>query len=102
VGVEQGHPLLLVPDVVAGGPHVHRADLELGEDLGGDAEAAGRVLDVGDHEVDPLAVDELLEVVGHRLAAGRPHDVADEQQSGHLAYSTARVSRITVTLICPG
>ena len=40
-----------------------------------------------------------LEMFPHRPPAGATHDVADEEDPDHRAYSTARVSRITVTLI---
>jgi hypothetical protein len=99
VRVEQRHPLLLVPDVVARGPDIDREPVELLEHLGGDAEAAGDVLGVGDDEVDPLAIHQALDVSLDGASPRAAHDVADEQDPNHLAYSTARVSRITVTLI---
>ena len=102
VGVEEGDALLLVPHVVAGGPHLDREHLQLSEDFGSDAESAGDVFDVGDDKVDPFPIHHRLELGEHRSPPRRAHDVADEQESNHRAYSTARVSRMTVTLICPG
>ena len=74
---------------------------ELVEHLGRDAEAAGGVLDVDYDVVDVPAVHQLGQESRRGLSAGLADHVADEQQL-HLANSTARVSRITVTLICPG
>ncbi len=101
LAVEQLDAFLLVPDVVAGGVAVDRQVGDLGHHLGGDAEAAGGVLDVDHHVVGPLAVHQPRQQVPERGAARPADHVADEEQP-HLAYSMARVSRITVTLICPG
>ena len=86
--------------MVAAGGQVDRQVGELVEHLGRDAEAAGGVLDV-DYDVDVPAVHQLGQELRRGLSAGLADHVADEQQL-HLANSTARVSRITVTLICPG
>ena len=96
------------------------------------AHAAGHVLAVGGHEVDAALLAQLAEdrfdgdpagladhVADHQDAAGarRPRAVAvgriaqasPADRPGHalvagsyFAYSTARVSRMTVTLIWPG
>ena len=50
--VEAGHHLALVPDVVAGGEHVDPKAEQVVRDLRRQAEAAGGVLAVGDHQVD--------------------------------------------------
>ena len=47
-------------------------------------------------------VDKGLDLGEQRPPAGSPDHVTDEENADHLAYSTARVSRITVTRICPG
>src|SRR4029077_9759107 len=66
------------------------------------------VLDVHDREVDFVAVDDSRQRLVQRAPPGRAHDVADEENvhpsasSAQRAYSTERVSRITVTLIWPG
>ena len=80
---------------------VDRQLVELGQDLRRHAEAAGHVLDVDHDVVDPVLVDQLRQQALQRLAPGLADHVADEQQL-HRAYSTARVSRMTVTLIWPG
>ena len=46
---------LLVPDVVAGGHHVHAVAEDRIGHVAGDAKAGGGVLDVGDDEVDAVA-----------------------------------------------
>ncbi len=72
------------------------------EDLGGDADAPGGVLEVEDRVVDPVLLDELREEALSGSPARAADDVADEEQPRHRAYSIDRVSRITVTLISPG
>ncbi len=52
-----------------------------------------------------MAVDEAEQALLDDAAAGAADDVADEenlQVRSYFAYSMDRVSRITVTLICPG
>jgi hypothetical protein len=90
-----------------------------------EAHPAGQVLAVRGDEVDPpLGADPGQDLLDGQ-AAGLPDDVADEQDAtgarrprrgsvgrvaedrpadlaGYFAYSTARVSRMTVTLIWPG
>ena len=77
--VDDAEDLLLVPDVVARGEAVDARVEDLVADLLGDAEAAGRVLDVGDAVVDVV----LLEDGGQGLledgAPGVAHDVPDQQ-----------------------
>ena len=102
MGVEQRYALLLVPHVIAGCPHLNRQWIEFFQNLGGDPETARHVLDVRDDEVDPLTINDRFELRHHRAASGRAHDVADKKKSDQRAYSTALVSRITVTLIWPG
>ncbi len=73
--------LFLVPDVIAGGHHVDAAVEQLLADLARDAEAGGRVLGVGDDEIDAVVVDDRLQSLAHELASGTPDDVADEKDA---------------------
>jgi hypothetical protein len=110
--------------VVARGDHV---DARAEEELGGgcsQAHPAGKVLAVGRDEIDPASAAQVGQERLDREAAGLADDVADQQDAAgagrarripvggvaeadaamlaYFAYSTARVSRITVTLIWPG
>ena len=69
----------LIEDMIAGGEHV-QADAEqfLG-DLGSDSEAAGRVLGVGDRQVDFLLRDHFLQVVGYDIASRRRENIANKK-----------------------
>ena len=108
VGVLQvGQDFFVFPDVVAAGEDIHPLVQEEVGHLGGDADAAGGVFAVGHHQVDEIAVHRPGQEFFHRPAARGPDDIADEQDIHGLtppqrAYSTDRVSRMTVTLICPG
>src|SRR5436190_22366095 len=93
----------VLPDMVARGDHVDTGVLQLLRASDVDAFAAGGVLSVCHDEIDALVAPELTEQDGHRTAARPPHDVAEERDShAQCAVSLERVSRITVTLICPG
>ena len=119
--------LLLVPDVVAGGDDVHAGGQDRVGGRRGQPHPAGDVLAVGGHEVDAARLAQLREQPLDRLAAGLADHVADHQDTAgalrpwrvavrdvpearppdgggrvYFAYSTARVSRMTVTLIWPG
>ena len=74
-----GNDLALVPGMVAGGDAVDTGLVELGADLGGDAEARRRVLAVHDHEVEAELAPETRDLLDHRIAAGAADDVATEQ-----------------------
>jgi len=78
LAVEDVDAFLFVPDVVAGGVAVDRQVGDLGQDFGGDPEAAGGVLDVDHDEVRPVVVDQPGEDVLERPAAGLSDDVTDE------------------------
>ncbi len=93
--------LLLVPDVIAAGHAVDRQIGELGEHVRRHAEAAGGILDVDDDVIGAMLVDQARQQPDERAAPRLADHVADEENL-HLAYSTARVSRITVTRIWPG
>ena len=79
-----------------------------------DADATARILAVGDQQICALAGGERLCAHLQGLPARFADDVAEEEDlhslhagrrdgsHPHLAISDARVSRITVTLICPG
>ena len=97
--------LLLVPDVVAGGHHVHALLEEGPRDQRRDPEARGRVLHVDHRQVGLVLLLELGQQHLDRAPARLAEDVAhadDGERLGHLATSTARVSRITTTLMWPG
>src|SRR5437660_1924208 len=98
------HDLLLVPDVVARGQHVGALLEHLLGHRPRHAEAAGGVLAVHHAEVDRVLLAQARQVLRQRGAPGLAEDVADHQDvHGHyLATSTARVSRITTTLMWPG
>ena len=73
---------------------------------GGDPHAAGDVLPVGDDKVDSLTYYS-GEEFRHRAPSPFPYYISDNEYlqrslTLYFAYSTARVSRMTVTLICPG
>src|SRR5438093_1515510 len=118
--------LLLGEDVVAAGDHVRAQAFELRRDLRGQAEPARGVLAVEDGEVRPQLLFQLGKDRLDRFAAGVADHVGDEEDlelvvrhplilvekekreplrtpSGdYFAYSTALVSRTTVTRIWPG
>jgi predicted sugar kinase len=70
---------LLAPDVVAGGEHVHPGVEQLEGDLGRDAGAVGRVLAVGDHEVDGALVAKAGQPAQQRFPARLAEHVTDEE-----------------------
>ena len=65
-----GDDLALVPDVVAGGDAVDARLVQLGADLGGDAEARGGVLAVDHHEIEAELLAQPRHFFDHRVAAG--------------------------------
>ena len=89
LGRDVVHRFLLVPDVIARRHHVHAVLEQRIADVLGDAEAGGRVLGVGDHEVDAVVIDEPLQPLAQELAAGPADDVADEEQP-HAAGASGR------------
>ena len=103
--LDVGHDLALVPGVVPAGQDVRPGAEQL---LGGcrsDAHAAGRILAIDDDDVGRTLGGQLPQAVPHDLAPGSSDDVTDEQDSHdrrQTAKVTARVSRTTLTLICPG
>src|SRR6266568_1912287 len=77
--------LLLGEDVVAGGDHVRAGALELGRDLRGQAEAAGRVLAVEHRQVRAQPFLEARQDRLHPVAAGMADDIRDEEDAQLLA-----------------
>jgi hypothetical protein len=67
--------------VIAGGHHVHAPVEQLLADFARDAEPGGRVLGVGDHQIDAVVVDDRLQSLPHELAPGAADDVADEKDA---------------------
>ena len=70
-----------VPTVIAAGEHVDAVLQQFLRNTRGDAESRGGVFAVGNDQVDVLVLDEVGEPVTNNLAAGRPHDVADEENA---------------------
>ncbi len=77
--VQLAAELALVPDVVAAGDEVDAGREHRLGGLRGQAEAARRVLAVGDHRVDVVLLPRELEMLLENLAARRTHDVADDK-----------------------
>src|SRR5262249_6945448 len=104
-------------DVIAGGQHIDAGVEEVAHTLAVDAGAACSVLTVRNHQIESFTIDEARQDRPARPAARRADNVTEEQdphetrlcisrsraeQTRYLANSLALVSRITVTLICPG
>ena len=102
LGVQQLIGVALLPGVVASGDDVHPGGEDLLDHPGVDPRPARGVLPVGDDELRAEAAAQpgqaLTEDPPPRLAVHVPH----EKEAHYLAYSMTRVSRSTVTLICPG
>src|SRR2546421_274807 len=80
--VQAGQHLPLVPDVVARGQHVDSQAEEVVGDPGGQAEAAGRVLPVGHHQVQAILLAELRQEASDGVAS-RPADDVPDGEHGH-------------------
>ena len=80
VGGEEAVDLLLPPDMVAGGDHVHAGAEKLEGKLGRDAGAVGGVLAPGDHEADGPLLAEAGQPAQQRFAARLAEHVADEEE----------------------
>ena len=73
LGADVVERFLLVPDVIARRHHVDAPVEQLVADLARDAEAGGRVLGVGDDEIDAVVVDERRAArAGRARGPGRP------------------------------
>ena len=95
--------------MVAGGNDVDTGVEQLFGHLERDAETGGGVLAVANDEIDLVFIPEAGQVFPNGLPSGSSNDVADHQdahgvvgEAPYRAYSTARVSRMTMTLIWPG
>ena len=69
--------------------------------LGRNAKPAGRVLSIPYHDIDLPLSHQPGNSSSQSSASRLTKDIANEEDL-HLAYSTYRLSRITVTLIVPG
>ena len=87
---------LLVRPMIAGGDAIHTGGEELVGDGAGQPEPAGRVLAIGDHEIQSQALSQHRHLRVHHLAAGPPDDVADEENSHR---SGKRLIPCSVTII---
>ena len=76
-----GDDLLAVPGVVAQRDHVGAGGEQRARHVGGQAEAVRGVLGVHHREVDAQRLAQPGQRGGHRLAAGAPDHVADEQDA---------------------
>ena len=76
----EGERLALVPDMIAGGHDIGAGRDRLAKDLFGDAEAAGRVLAVDDHEIQPEVGDQARQPFPDRRAACLAHHVAKKKK----------------------
>ena len=120
-----------LPGVIPSRHHVDARGEDLLERFAGDPEPAGRVLPVGDREVHRKLAAKAREHLRQHPASRLSDDIPDKEdvhtrcallyqyvgdgppdpspsrsdvagECRYLAYSMARVSRKTVTLICPG
>ena len=78
---DEDEGLALVPGMVAEGDGVGAGRQDLVADRLGDAEAAGGVLAVDDDAVELPAVAKAGQALDHRVAAGPPDDVAEEEKT---------------------
>src|SRR2546428_10947931 len=96
--------LLLVPDVVARGHHVGAGGEDLARDRRPHPATARGVVAVDNASEERVMLTELREQIRDRGTARLSVDVPDHQDvhRAYFATSTARVSRMTTTLMCPG
>ena len=67
-------------------------------DLTGNPEPGGRILGVGDHEVDRVMLDERGQAATHELTPGTADDVADEEDAQCLF--ACRAADASFHLVC--
>ncbi len=84
--------LLLVPDVIARGHHVHAVLEEGPRDERGDAEARRRVLHVDDGQVGLVLLAQAREERVHGLAPRLAEDVADTDDGERLGPESSRLT----------
>jgi hypothetical protein len=112
----------LIPDMVAGGDDMRSKIEEFPGDIHGQSETGGSVFPIDHDEVDRMHIHEAVKPPGKGQPAGAANDISDEKNFQRIdsvtrgerkkvaldlvfvyfAYSTARVSRMTLTLIWPG
>lgn len=102
MGIKEGQALLLVPHMVSRCPYIDRKVVHLFENRPRYPETAGGIFNVDGNEIDLLPVHKTFQFVPQCSTACVAEHITHEQQSNQRAYSTALVSRITVTLIWPG
>ena len=78
--------LALVPNVIAGGDDIDIEFEQLFGERGRDAEAGGRVLAIGDDQVDHLIAHDARQFFFDDGAARPPKNVADEENSHALRW----------------
>ena len=75
------HDLALVPDVIAGGDHIDVQFEKLFGESRRDAEAGGRILSVGNHQVNGLIAHDAGQAVFDNGAAGASENVTDKKNA---------------------
>ena len=81
--VDVADQLALVEDMIAGGDQIGAGGVEILADLGGDAEAAGGVLAVDDHDVQAEIGAQPRQPVDQHPPSGPADDVAAETRDPH-------------------
>ena len=71
----------LVPDVIAGGDYIDAQFEQFFGERRSDAEAAGRIFAVGDHEIDGVIFHEPRQAVLDDVSPGTAENVANEENS---------------------
>src|SRR5579871_717829 len=78
-GVEVVDDLPLVPDVIAGGQHIAAKVEKLVGDSRCNAEPAGRIFRISDHQVDLVGLHDVSNMVAHNLAAGAAENISNKE-----------------------
>ena len=91
VGLDIAFGAALVPGVVAKGDHVGADLIEGFAYLRSNAEAAGGVLAVHDHEIERELLAQVRQAFRQDVAAGAAHDIAAEQDAHPLAPLVPRI-----------
>ena len=98
--------LALGPDVIARREDVHASSQQITCTPRIDPDTSGRILAVGHDKIDSLIGSERREPPCNAAATGLAYHISEKRDAHdsalQRAYSLARSSRITVTLICPG
>jgi len=96
--------------MVAGCQHVYVRIEQFFDNLPGNPETGCGILAIGDHQVHVMRGNQRRQQFPNRPASGFADNIADKKNFHYLLISTqvylakleTRVSRMTVTLICPG